>query len=144
MLMTIVGGLVMSIAFASCNLTPSLQTFVDKLNEDCPKDFGEGMIITKAELTDNHIVMRAEVDEDQSILAIFLIDEMGDALTKELEEKEFNELKNMFLNDNDLKDLFKQCKKEHKGFKITLTGNKSGKTADFLEITPEEIQKLEF
>lgn len=123
-------GLVMSVAFVGCG-NPSLQELTDKLNKELPKDLGDGMTFKKTELNDNYIVFVTEGDESIPEVSLMLVDGMGELVSKQL--------KDMMLQDKDMKEIYDQCKKENKGMKMIMKGNKSGKSVELFKITPEEM-----
>ena len=125
-------GVVMSVAFVGCG-NPSLQEFADKLNKEMPKNLGDGLVLTKAEINDNYFVIQAEGDESIPEVSMMLVDEIGEMVSKEMKE--------MMLQDKDMKEIYDQCKKEKKGMKMIMKGKKSGKTVTLFDITPEDMQK---
>ena len=68
-------------------------------------------------------------------MSLVLMDELGDEFTKQFTA--------LFLEEEGMEKLYKACKKENKGIRMTATGDKTGKTADLFNITPEEIQKMD-
>ena len=125
-------GLVMSVAFVSCG-NPTIQDLADKMNKELPKDMGNGMVLKKAEVNDNYIEFQAEGDESVKEVSLILVDGIGDLVSKQFKE--------MMLQSEDMKEIYDLCKKENKGMKMIMKGNKSGKSVTLFNITPEEMQK---
>lgn len=135
LMMALMGSLVLSFTLASCG-GPNLQKLADEMNKNLPKNFGEDLVATKAEVTNDCFVMYTELDEKISSVAWVLQDDTG-IVSAEI-SKAFKEV---FLKDDSMKEIFQECVKEKKGFKITMKGKQSGKTIDLFHMTHEEIQK---
>lgn len=123
-------ALIMSTVFVGCE-NPSLQDLADEMNKDLPKDFGNGMVLKKAEINDNYFVFQVEGDEAVPEVSIMLVDEISKMASKELKDE--------MLQSEDMKEIYDQCKKEKKGMKMYLKGNRSGKTVILFDIKPEEM-----
>lgn len=141
-LLTVIISLVMSVTFVGCER--NLQDYADLLNEKCPIDnLDDGLGVLKCcEIIGDYFVYHIEVDEDKLLSgSTMTLEELGTM-------PEFREmsilLKKELLNDKEYGNVFKQCKKENKGVKMTMKGDKSGKTITILKISPEEFQKLDF
>lgn len=122
---------VMSVAFLGCG-DLSLQELADDMKKDFPKDLGQGLVVKKVELNDNYFVLVSEVDESNQYHSRYLTQDISGSISKNY--------KDMILNDEGMKAVLKACKKEKKGLKMTMSGNRSGKTVELFKITPEELQ----
>lgn len=140
-LLVVIIGLVMSVTFMGCET--NLQDYADIINKDCPRDSSVGVGVLKCcEISGDYFVCRIEVDEDKLLSgSTMTLEEFG--TMPGFREMSIS-LKKELLNDKENDEILKQCKKEKKGLKMTMTGDKSGKTITVLKISPEELQKLDF
>ena len=133
-------GLVMSVAFVSCG-SPTLQDFADKINkEEYPKDYGDGFVVQKCEIDGDYLVFRGEIVESKAPEGLFLAAELFPEEFMEMSKQ----MEEMMLKDEGGKKLFKLCKKEKKGMKMVMTGDKCGKSITFFDIPAERLQSMNF
>ena len=137
LLAAILVGFTMTVAFVGCE-SPSLQDLADELSKEFPIDNGNGFVIKSCELNNDYFILRSECDES---LAPFPISELEDG---RIGKERSKQMEDMMLKDEHMKHIYKVCKEEKKGLRMTMTGNRSGKMVTAFDITPEKFQTLDF
>lgn len=122
--------LFMAVMFVGCaDLT--LNDYVEGFKGKMPQDLGSGLTMTDVSIVDDFVQVDATSDESEVDLASPMIGMVLPALSEPL--------KSLFLDDADMKDFMQACSDEGKGFRMMVTGAKSGKTVTLFEVSPEEM-----
>ena len=87
--------------------------------------------MTDVSIVDDYVQIDATSDESDLDLSNEMIGSFLPAIAEPL--------KTEFLEGTDMKDFMQACSDEGKGFRMMLTGAKSGKTITMFEVTPEEL-----
>lgn len=122
--------LFMAVMFVSCaDLT--LNDYVESLKGKLPEDMGNGLTMTDVSILDDYVQVDATSDESELDLANPMLDMILPAVAEPL--------KAAFIDDADMKDFMQACSDEGKGFRMMITGSKSGKTITIFDVTQEEM-----
>ena len=121
--------LLFTAVFVSCS-DPSLNDYVEALKGRMPEDMGGGLSMTDVGIVDDYVQIDATSDETELDLSNPMVGMVLPAVAEPLKAE--------FL-EGDMKDFMQACSDEGKGFRMMLTGAKSGKTITMFEVTPEEL-----
>ena len=134
-MMMAVLGLAMAAAFSSCG-TPSLDTYAKRIQRKLPTEIQNGWTIVACENKADCFEFVVEFDEKSpDFVAIDLEDETNQALFQIIMEAS---MKEVFLENKEMLEPLRLCKKEQKDFRFVLKAKHSGKT--FLcEIPMDEL-----
>ena len=124
------GFLLLLLAVVSSCSDPSLNDYVDQFKAQMPQDLGNGLVMNDIGVVDNYLQIECTSDESELDLSNPMIGMVLPAISEPL--------KAQFL-EGDMKDFMQVCSDEGKGFRMMLTGSKSGKTITMFEVTPEEL-----
>ena len=122
----------MAIAFTSC-LSPSLESVVSKIQNELPKEMGDGTKMTECEIRNGYFECVLSYNEEQI--------SFDDAFVELAFEAMREEYKNTVMEDDTFREILSLCKSEGKGFRFLFKGEKTGKTVPLFEITHEELLK---
>lgn len=122
--------LLFTAVFVSC-ADPSLNDYIEGFKGEMPQDIGGGLAMTDVSIVDDYVQIDATSDESDLDLSNEMIGSFLPAIAEPL--------KTEFLEGTDMKDFMQACSDEGKGFRMMLTGAKSGKTITMFEVTPEEL-----
>lgn len=123
--------MLMSLCFVGC-ADPSLSDYVEAMQENVPMDSGKGCVVTGVSLA--NACLQLDMNYDESELRL------DDAESLEALQMVAEELKDGYLGNAEMKDLFVACAKENYGFRIVITGAQSGKSATMVEVPSEELK----
>lgn len=111
---------------------PTLSEYVETFNSECPEDMGDGVVITSAELNQNCLQINMLDQED--ILGV------DDPEMRQMLPAIAQGMKETFLSNRDMRDVFEKCVEEGYGFRIVLKGSQSKKGVPILEVTKDELK----
>ena len=117
---------------SSCS-DPTLNDWISEFNSKMPEDMGGGMVMKSMNVVDNYVQIECVSDESEISLDNSLMKSMLPSLAEPI--------KAQLLEDSDIKGLLQCCSDESKGFRMVLTGEKSGATLPLFELTPEELNE---
>lgn len=95
-------------------------------------DAGNGLVVTGVSMANGFVQLDMNYDESDMRL--------DDAESIEALQMAAEELKDGYLGDAEMKDMFVACAKENYGFRINLTGAQSGKSATLVEVSSDELK----
>jgi hypothetical protein len=121
--------LLFTAVFVSC-ADPSLNDYIEGLKGSVPEDMGGGLTMTDVSIVDDYV--QIDVTSDETEL------DLGNPMVGMILPSVAEALKAEYL-EGDMKDFMQLCSDEGKGFRMMLTGAKSGNTATMFEVTPEEL-----
>lgn len=110
----------------------TLSEYVEEFNSECPEDMGDGVVITSAELNQNCLQINMLDQED--ILGV------DDPEMRKMLPAIAQGMKETFLSNTDMKDIFEKCVEEGYGFRIVLKGPQSQKGVAILQVTKDELK----
>ena len=124
-------AMLMSLCLVGC-ADPTLSDYVEALQEQAPMDAGNGLVVTGVSMANGFVQLDMNYDESDMRL--------DDAESIEALQMAAEDLKNGYLGDAEMKDMFVACAKENYGFRINLTGAQSGKSATLVEVSSDELK----
>ncbi|MBR5170024.1 MAG: hypothetical protein IKW85_05600 [Muribaculaceae bacterium] len=125
--------LLLFIAVMSSCSDPTLNDWITEFNNRCPEDMGGGMTMKSMNVVDDYVQLECISDESELALDNSLFQAMLPSLAEPIKEE--------FLNESDMKALFQCCSDEGKGFRMMLTGEKSGASVALIELSPQELNE---
>lgn len=125
-------SVVSCLLFVSC--APSLEDEVKAVQSELPLYVGEGMTITKCMLKGNMLEYICECDESDYSLE--------DEFVQDLIKASMVESKMELLQDDDMVELLRLCKKEFKGVRYIMVGAKTRVSFVAIEFSPSELQSF--
>lgn len=123
--------LLFSAVFVSCS-EPTINDLVNEIKSQTPKDLGEGFVMTDANIVDN--VLQTDMTTDESS---FMLNDPTAAMMLPMLADHFKEI---FLGDEDMREVYEMCAKEGLGFRMVMKGTKSGESIPILDVSPEELK----
>ena len=123
--------LLFSAVFVSCS-EPTINDLVNEIKSMTPKDLGEGMVMTDANIVDNALQTDMTTDESS-----FMLNDPTAAAILPMMADQFKE---KFLGDEDMREVYEMCAKEGMGFRMVIKGTKSGESMTLLDVSPEELK----
>ena len=119
-------------AVSSCS-DPTLNDYISEFKGELPQDLGSGIQMTDIKVVDNYLQIDCTSDESEM--------DLGNEFMKALIPSIAESMKSTFIDEPDMKDFMQACSDEGKGFRMILTGAKSGTLVPMFEVTPEEINE---
>ena len=117
--------------FVSCS-DPTLSDIVGKFQSDLPQDLGGGLSLDKVSLNEECLQFELVSDESQ----FRFDDELAQVFMPAVAEA----LKEGFLNDGDMKDVYSACAKENRGFRAIIKGAQSSENFNLVDLSAEELK----
>ena len=129
-LIAVICGLSLTFAMTSCS--SKLERAVKEMQSELPYNVGEGFDITECEIRGGNVEIVMSMDETEISLADEFFKQVMSAMSSEIKEE--------FVNDEDILPLLRACKDENTGLRVILKGNQSGTSLTMAEFTPEELK----
>ena len=123
-------GMAMAMCLTGCG-EPSLNTYVRRYQQQLPVDLGEGSKLTTCGIVDNYLEFEMTNDEQ-----VFALDDEDALMVFDLMSAY---LKQDFMQEEAIQELLGACKKDAKGFRIMMQGERSGARKALVDFTPEEL-----
>lgn len=101
------------LSLSSCSevATGALEVAAEELNDQCPIDYGDGLILTRVYVSDNYFTYCFVCDSDY----------VYGANTSEGKRSTINELRRLIITDSDVRSLAEMCVEAEKGIKYEYT-----------------------
>lgn len=117
--------------FVSCS-DPTLSDIVGEFQSNLPQDLGGGLKIDKVSLNEECIEFEFVSDESQ----FRFDDELAQVFMPAVAEA----LKEGFLNEEKMKEVYRACAKENRGFRLIMKGAQSGESFTCMDFSAEELK----